>query len=65
MSNISDARRADLSQIDQRLIIRAGDAGGRYLDYINVTDMADLTEEQWTTFLREVIEEWNNCLPPF
>lgn len=40
----------------------AGDKAGEYLDGIGKTDLADMTEEEWLTFLKTVIGEFGESL---
>ncbi len=45
-----------------------GEMGGEYLDSINKTDLATLTEFEWQTFLDCVLKEFiirKATLPPF
>lgn len=51
----------------------AGEAGGRYLDSIGKTDLADLSPEEWQTFIDRMFETFHVTLvelaggnkPPF
>ena len=46
----------------------AGQCAGEYLESINVTDMADMSQEQWMTFLDVVVRNHATKmldLPPF
>lgn len=40
-------------------ILAAGEHGGAYLQQINKTDLATLTDEEWATFLIVVVNEAN------
>lgn len=46
----------------------AGEMAGEYLEEIGKTDLADLTPEEWQTFLDVVVRNQRNkmaILPPF
>lgn len=42
-------------RIDERAVLRGGEVGGQYLDDIGKTDLADLSKEEWATFLTKVV----------
>jgi hypothetical protein len=47
--------KADLDAYERCATLEAGDAAGRYLDEIGITDLARLDSDQWREFLRLVI----------
>jgi hypothetical protein len=44
--------RKQLDEFETRALEDGGNAGGEYLDSIQKTDLATLTEEEWATFWR-------------
>ena len=48
----------DKNQIELESMHAAADKGGAYLDEIGQTDLAELTHEQWMTFIKTVIREF-------
>ena len=43
---------------ENTLLRQAGKSGGQYLEQINSYDLRQLTQEQWTNFIRSVISKW-------
>jgi hypothetical protein len=49
---------ADVKKAHAEALEYAGENGGAYLDYINKTDLAKLSPDEWNTFLEEIISNW-------
>ena len=47
---------------EQMALNAAGNRGGAYLDRIGKTDLATLDPDQWTAFLREIVEGFGSDL---
>ncbi|MGX1786885.1 DUF6511 domain-containing protein [Bosea sp. NPDC055332] len=60
LAEIRTVRKFDPYELTARA--DAGEKAGEYLDQIGKTDLADLTEEQWLTFLKTVIGEFGDSL---
>lgn len=45
-----------LDDYEQQALEDGGNAGGEYLDSIGKTDLAELDEEEWRTFLGKVLQ---------
>ena len=43
---------------ENTLLRQAGKSGGQYLEQINSYDLRQLTQEQWTNFIRTIIGSW-------
>ena len=43
---------------ENTLLRQAGKSGGQYLEQIDSYDLRQLTQEQWTNFIRSVISKW-------
>lgn len=52
----------EFGRIDQIATIKAGEAAGEYLDSIGKSDLAELTEAEWNTFLLTVVGEYRFAL---
>ncbi len=50
-----DMKTPIFDRYEEKALETAGERGGAYLDTIKKTDLADLTEGQWKTFLERVI----------
>jgi len=48
----------DANEREDELIRLAGKSGGQYLEQIDLYDLRQLTQEQWTNFIRSVISKW-------
>src|SRR5678816_2351400 len=67
------ARTPDMTKNEEAALKQAGRAAGEYLDELGETDLAELTEEQYQTFLRTLFETYSETLvelaggnkPPF
>ena len=46
---------ADLDSFEAAAIVDAGKGGGQYLDNINKTDLADMTQDQYREFIKRVV----------
>lgn len=55
-------RPADFSQNEREAVLEGGGAGGEYLDKIGKTDLATLTEAEWTTFCVAVVKGYTDAL---
>jgi|APCry1669190327_1035288.scaffolds.fasta_scaffold204645_1 hypothetical protein len=47
---------------NDKALEEAGQAGGEYLDHIKKTDLASLTQEQYTTFITTIIGRYYDVL---
>jgi len=54
MEQIRNTRRFDPYEIDA--VKAAGETAGEYLDGIDKTDLAELSEDEWRTFCRTLID---------
>ena len=50
---------------DRVALLKAGQAGGNYLDAIGKTDLAKVTDEEWKYFIETIIREWETQAIPF
>ncbi|MEZ0212462.1 MAG: DUF6511 domain-containing protein [Xanthobacteraceae bacterium] len=48
-------RQDEFTRIDRMASNAGGEVAGQYLDEIDKTDLAELTEEEWAEFLRKVV----------
>lgn len=42
-------------RIDEAAVLKGGEAAGQYLDKLGKTDLAQLSRDQWITFLSRVV----------
>lgn len=54
--------RRDLDLYEQKALLAAGAAGGQYLDSVGCTDLAQLTEVEFVTFMRTVLDTFGDAL---
>lgn len=49
-----------LNHHEARALVAAGDKAGAYLESIGQTDLGSLTETEWLTFLRTILEGYSS-----
>jgi len=52
----------DLTEIEQDALMDAGDAAGQYLDGLQKTDIATMTEAEWREFLRLIVDGFGKSI---
>lgn len=55
----------DLINENGEAVEAASNAAGEYLASINKHDLASITGEEWLTFLKVIIKNYNNNAVPF
>lgn len=52
----------DFTRLDSIAAIAGGEVGGAYLDEIDKTDLAQMTEEEWHEFCRRIVGGYREAL---
>lgn len=55
----------EFDEFERKSLAHGGEKGGEYLDQIGRTNLAELNEEQWTTFLGKILDGYSTRMREF
>lgn len=61
-STVHHMKSEELNAIEHNALMAGGDRAGAYLDEIGKTDLAQLSEEEWTIFLCRVLDGFGESM---